>query len=83
MFMMYLKPVDWGIHSFASSIAAPAIRSLPRVIVVAFPELSINLGSSLSIKPMYAWNLSFHACFGLPFHTLLRMLVSAFSIDAS
>ena len=83
MLMMYLKSVDCRIHSFASSIAAPAIRSLPRVIVVAVPELSINLGSSLSIKPMNARNLSFHECFGLPFHTLLWMLVAAFSIDAS
>ena len=30
------------------------------MIVAAVLELSINLGSLLSIKPMYSWNLSFH-----------------------
>ena len=60
MLTLYLKSVDRRIHLFASSVAAPAIKSLPCMIVVAVPELSINLGSLVSIKPMYAWSLCFH-----------------------
>ena len=57
MLMMYPKPLD---RRIPYSLAAPTIRSLHCMIVVAVPELSINLGSLLSIKPMYAWSLSFH-----------------------
>jgi len=58
--MLDLKSVDRRIHLFISSIATPTIKSLPCMIVVDISELSINLGSLLSIKLMHAWNLSFH-----------------------
>ena len=68
------KPVDRRIHLLASSVATPTIRCFWAL------HQSWELVVQLSIKPMYAWNLSFHA---LNIDTLLWMLVVAFSINSS